>query len=212
MNPFKLSDRETEIIEMAARGLTDQAIANELGISLATIGTYWGRVRIKMGPLSRPELVAKFVRQSSDAAVESLKSSNEALQAELKRHLEREQRLEQSLVTVRELLFNAPDAVLFIDPDGVIVEGNAVAAQLLRCHPEDFRGLRVGRFIPESLHEVHRGHREKFFANPTRTQMGDHHGVRVLAYDGSELWVSATVSRAETPQGVLAIVIMRPAA
>ena len=42
---------------LAAQGLTDQGIAHRLEISLATVGTYWGRIRIKIGPLSRTGLV-----------------------------------------------------------------------------------------------------------------------------------------------------------
>ncbi len=57
-----LSPRERQLLVMATNGLTDHGIANELGISVATVGTYWGRVRIKFGPLPRTELVANFLR------------------------------------------------------------------------------------------------------------------------------------------------------
>lgn len=57
-----LSPRERQLLEMATNGLTDQAIAKELGISLATVSTYWGRIRIKYGPLGRTEIVARFLR------------------------------------------------------------------------------------------------------------------------------------------------------
>ena len=57
-----LSPRERQLLDMATNGLTDQAIANELGISLATVSTYWGRIRIKYGPLGRTEIVARFLR------------------------------------------------------------------------------------------------------------------------------------------------------
>ena len=46
----QLSPRELQLIEYATQGLTDTAIALKLGISEATVGTYWGRVRIKIGP------------------------------------------------------------------------------------------------------------------------------------------------------------------
>src|SRR5262245_36101632 len=47
---IELSERERQLIELAAEGHTDASIANELGISEATVSTYWGRVRIKIGP------------------------------------------------------------------------------------------------------------------------------------------------------------------
>lgn len=57
-----LSPRERQLLVMATNGLTDHGIANELGISVATVSTYWGRVRIKFGPHPRTELVAQFLR------------------------------------------------------------------------------------------------------------------------------------------------------
>src|SRR5579862_4728500 len=57
-----LSPREAAIIRMASEGHTDSSIAHLLEISEGTVGTYWGRIRTKMGPYSRPELVAIAIR------------------------------------------------------------------------------------------------------------------------------------------------------
>ncbi len=40
-----LSEREEQVLRLAMRGFTDTAIAHQLEISEATVGTYWGRVR-----------------------------------------------------------------------------------------------------------------------------------------------------------------------
>ncbi|HVT12421.1 MAG TPA: LuxR C-terminal-related transcriptional regulator [Fimbriimonadaceae bacterium] len=58
-----LSQREQQILTYATKGLTDQAMANALGISRATVTTYWGRIRTKLGALGRTELVARYVRE-----------------------------------------------------------------------------------------------------------------------------------------------------
>ncbi len=70
-----LSPRERQLLEMATNGLTDQAIANELGISLATVSTYWGRTRIKFGPLGRTEIVARFLKALMTRATAELTAS-----------------------------------------------------------------------------------------------------------------------------------------
>ena len=58
----QLSDRERTVLLLAADGLTDKQIASHLQLSQRTIGTYWERMRQKMGQYSRTQLVANFVR------------------------------------------------------------------------------------------------------------------------------------------------------
>ncbi|HRJ25895.1 MAG TPA: PAS domain-containing protein [Fimbriimonadaceae bacterium] len=65
---FGLSPREVFVIEQAALGLTDRGIANHLGIAVATVSTYWGRIRAKMGGGSRTELVARYVKAAAARA------------------------------------------------------------------------------------------------------------------------------------------------
>ena len=58
----QLSKREESVLLLAAHGLTDKEIARHLELSQRTVGTYWERMREKLGRLSRTELVARFVR------------------------------------------------------------------------------------------------------------------------------------------------------
>ena len=78
-----LSPRERQLLEMAKNGLTDAAIANELGISLATVSTYWGRVRIKYGPLGRTEIVARYLRALMNRANAELRASESRMRTVL---------------------------------------------------------------------------------------------------------------------------------
>lgn len=78
-----LSPRERQLLVMATNGLTDQAIANELGISLATVSTYWGRVRIKYGPLGRTEIVARYLRALMNRATAELRASESRMRTVL---------------------------------------------------------------------------------------------------------------------------------
>jgi DNA-binding NarL/FixJ family response regulator len=58
----QLSPREQTILERLARGLTYQAIADELGISVNTIRSHLRRVYEKLHVQSRTEAVVKFLR------------------------------------------------------------------------------------------------------------------------------------------------------
>lgn len=51
---------------LAAEGLTDKEIAKHLALSQRTIGTYWERMRLKLGPFSRTQLVARFLRGDAE--------------------------------------------------------------------------------------------------------------------------------------------------
>jgi PAS domain S-box-containing protein len=202
MGTSRLSERENQMLQMAARGLTDQGIAHELGISVGTVGTYWGRVREKMGALSRSELVAKYVEGSVSERIETLRQENQHLAEQLTQ-------ASKLNADFHSLIQHAPDGVVFVDRHGNIIGGNEAAAELLGCEVTQFPGLRVGNFIPDSLHETHRAHREKYFSDPRRRKMGDHHGVIARKLDGSPIRIEATVSHAETQDGMVAIVFLR---
>ena len=89
-----LSDREKQVLNLAAQGHTDEGIAHSLEISISTVRGYWLRIRSKIGGASRAELVGKWVALQSDAAksqasvryeqgfLEAEKATDEALDAE----------------------------------------------------------------------------------------------------------------------------------
>ncbi len=59
-----LSDRERQVLEMAAAGMLDKNIAADLGLSANTLRTYWTRIRAKLGDGTRAALVAKLITHS----------------------------------------------------------------------------------------------------------------------------------------------------
>jgi DNA-binding CsgD family transcriptional regulator len=58
-----LSPREGLIVGLAARGLTDKEIAQQLNLAPATIKSYWVRIRGKLQATTRGQAIAKMVRQ-----------------------------------------------------------------------------------------------------------------------------------------------------
>jgi DNA-binding NarL/FixJ family response regulator len=57
----QLSSRETEVIDLAAHGSCDKEIASELGVSIATVRTYWDRIRTKTATRSRTHACCSVV-------------------------------------------------------------------------------------------------------------------------------------------------------
>ena len=59
--PDRLSNREREILALAAEGFLDKEIGPRLSITENTLKTYWNRIRGKLGGLARSQLVSAYV-------------------------------------------------------------------------------------------------------------------------------------------------------
>ena len=203
-----LSEREDQILRLAMRGYTDTAIAHKLGLSEATVGTYWGRVRIKMGPYSRTELVARALQHENADAMQILRAENERLTAQL-RALDFANIDEQSLNVARQVVENAADAILVVNERGTIEFLNQTALDMFGYERMELLGERVSRVIPERLRETHDAHRVAYIRHPDKRRMGEHLATPALRKDGTEFLIAASLSGFETRAGVLVTCIVR---
>lgn len=204
-----LSPREKQLLEMATIGMTDQAIANKLEISLATVGTYWGRVRIKFGPYNRTELVAIYLKDEASHALAGLKTENEDLLAKINEHSEAEQMLQSSLELFRGLIETAPDAIIIVNQDGVIELANEQADEMFGYGRNELLGIKVEELIPARYHEAHVENRKEYVDHPVRRKMGEHVATVAKAKDGREFPVAAALNATQTPRGLLVTCIVR---
>jgi DNA-binding CsgD family transcriptional regulator len=65
----ELSPREEEIVELCVEGLTNDAIANRLGLSVGTVNTYWLRIKLKVGGQGRTDTVVRVIRERAEKAL-----------------------------------------------------------------------------------------------------------------------------------------------
>jgi len=205
-----LSDRETQILRLAAEGFTDQAIAIRLGISLATVGTYWGRIRTKQGQFNRTELVANYIKSLASARAHVLREENAQLIKQLEAEEKKQGELEDALTLFRSLFDGAPDGMLVIDDAGLIRLANEQAANLFGYTQGELEGESIAKLIPERFHGLHRKHREDYLGAPSKRPMGDHGGALGLHKDGREFPIAATLNAIPTNEGMLATCILRP--
>jgi DNA-binding CsgD family transcriptional regulator len=61
----KLSNRERQILALAASGYLDKQIAVQLGVTGNTLSTYWRRIRLKLGNAHRVTLAVAYVEHAS---------------------------------------------------------------------------------------------------------------------------------------------------
>lgn len=188
-----LSEREKQLLALAAQGLTDTAIANHLGISEATVNTYWGRVRIKLGPYSRTELVATAIREESELVVAALRAENERLSERLRRETG-EYATEPSSNFYKDMLEHAADAIFIVTPTGVIESLNESAAELFGYTVEELQGQPVTALVPERFRMVHDIHRSHYLEEPAKRRMGEHQATLALHRSGREFQIAASLS------------------
>jgi DNA-binding CsgD family transcriptional regulator len=65
----RLSPREEEIVELCIQGLTNEAIAHRLGISIGTINTYWLRIKFKVGGMGKTDTVVRVIKERAETAL-----------------------------------------------------------------------------------------------------------------------------------------------
>jgi DNA-binding CsgD family transcriptional regulator len=147
-----LSKRESEVLRLASTGLTDQQIANVLGIKVSTVTTYWVRIRGKVGQLSRAELIAASVRQKSQDALNELRSENARLKNELGMRQSAELRALQEAEILRASLDLLPTGMLIIGPDGGVASSNKCAESLLGRKSAELKGQCIQDILRSELH------------------------------------------------------------
>lgn len=199
----ELSPREQQLIELAAEGLTDTAIAHRLGISEPTVKSYWGRVRIKLGPRNRTELVAHALKEESEQQVAELNGEIERLQSALTDSRETSIEIHQALLEA------APDAVLTVSEHGEIVWLNPEAERMFGYRFDELAGKPVSILVPEALRVRHVVHIRQYLAHPVRKRMGEHLATMAVRKDGEKFPISASLSTLEIPSGRLVICFVR---
>lgn len=202
----ELSPREKQLLKYAAEGLTDTAISLKLGISEATISTYWGRIRMKLGPYSRTELVATMLKEQNEKVLDSLRAENERLVQKLR--LETGEGNDGSNF-YKSLLEMAADAIFVVDQDGLIQNLNDFAAEMFGYAKEELVGGPVTRLMPERYRDGHGTHRANYLSAPTKRRMGEHRSTVALKKSGEEFMISASLSAIEVENGFNILCIVR---
>lgn len=198
-----LSEREQQLITLAAQGLTDTAIAHRLGISEPTVKSYWQRVRIKLGPYNRTELVAHALREESELAITELNGEITRLRDALL-HSDR-----GAMDLQREMLENAPDAAFAVDQDGNFLWLNLEAERMFGYRYDELAGKPVSTVVPLELQERHRLHMRQYFENPERKRMGQHLATVAVRKNGEEFAIAASLAPLDTPSGQIVTCFVR---
>ncbi len=103
----------------------------------------------------------------------------------------------------------APDAVVVVDRDGRIQLTNLQTEIMFGYRAAELHGQPIERLLAESLHAIHRQHREHYVQSPKTRPMGAGLELGAVRKDGSAFPVEISLSPLETPGGMLVTAIIR---
>lgn len=172
LDDFGLTDREKAVLALAAEGKLDKEIAVELNIGVATVRTYWDRLRTKLKAINRAHAVSLG---------QDLHSLQERLGQEMDAFVLR--RLEDI-------------AIFACTEDGRLLTWNRGVESLFGYKEHEWVGQHMAMFfVPEDKEDA-----DKELEEADRMEASLHDRWH-LRKDGSRFWGTNTVIRCDPPIG-----------
>lgn len=94
----------------------------------------------------------------------------------------------------RQLFDTASNAMLLVDPAGIIRIANARSQELFGYPPEELTGQSIELLMPQRFREPHVQHRERFHAAPRARPMGSQAALTACHRDGHEFAVEISLN------------------
>ena len=125
----------------------------------------------------------------------------------------RERRAELALASsegrFRQLVEQAPDAVIVVDHEGIITTCNQRTTEVFGYEPAELVGAHIELLVPEHARASHRHRRDEFIAAPTSRQMGAGADLAGARKDGSQFPIEVSLGTIDTPDGAHVVAIAR---
>ncbi len=101
----------------------------------------------------------------------------------------------------RQLLDQAPDAMIFADREGTIVEWNTAAESIFGHSPEEALGQSLDIIVPERFREAHWRGFERALGEGDTQYRGQALPTRSMRKDGADIYVELTFAIVKDSEG-----------
>ncbi len=205
------------MVDLAVEGRTDEQIAQCLDLSVSTINSYWVRIRGKLGPHARVEIVADLIRHQARLKQAALTAENQRLRDELE-----ETKLQYEKLCVIQAahqqeaphlmaLYHAPEAILVTAAPSNVVFANQQAWRIYGARPGELEGVPMRELTTSATPETLREPCRPLFEpdGPERETVGIHEPYFARRRDGSNFRAVLQAERFTGPKGPLAVVSVR---
>jgi PAS domain S-box-containing protein len=109
----------------------------------------------------------------------------------------------------RDLIENAPDAILQVDSAGKILIANRTAELIFGYNRDELSGMQVDVLVPEASRARHAAHRKAFEEAGISRPMGLGLDLRACRKDGSEVPVEISLKPTRTENGIRVTAVIR---
>jgi len=99
-----LTERQREIVQLAAKGCGDAEVANQLGISLHTVQSHWKRIREIYNSTSRGAIIASIVAETQNQRSNETDERNQYLLLQIAENQMLLEKLEEANKKLAEVL------------------------------------------------------------------------------------------------------------
>ncbi len=108
-----------------------------------------------------------------------------------------------------KVLESAPDAIVVVDPEGVIVFASRQVELLFGYTSQELLGSKIERLLPERFRTAHLSHRHNYSRSARMRPMGVDLDLFALRHDGTELPVEISLSPIEDGERLLVAAAIR---
>lgn len=109
----------------------------------------------------------------------------------------------------RAFFEHAPDAVVVVDDDGIVLAANDTVLDVLGYRPDELVGRPVEVLLPDRYAAAHVPQRGRFRSHPRRRLMGVGVELRARRKDGTEVSVDVSLSPIDTADGPVTLAAVR---
>ncbi len=110
---------------------------------------------------------------------------------------------------INALIDEAPDTVIYVDEDGIIVRANNRIKALFGYEPDEVVGKQIEFLVPREHRANHHKYREKYVSGPQPRSMGEARSLFALTKDGREVPVAISLNSIKMENKTLSIAAVR---